>query len=85
MQFSQVLTIVKAIYWQCSTVLLHVKLGTDMSFLLNTACLFGKHYSVYFQIQNKWEDTPGHYIKLDIRTILQEDSITEVQYQTYAF
>lgn len=30
------------------------------------------------QIQKYWEETPRHYLRLDVRALLQEDSITEV-------
>ncbi|KAK3093812.1 hypothetical protein FSP39_020514 [Pinctada imbricata] len=31
------------------------------------------------KIKDKWEETPRHYLRLDIRALLQEDSITEVE------
>ena len=31
------------------------------------------------QVKGRWEPTPLHFLRLDIRWLLQEDSITEVR------
>ena len=37
------------------------------------------------QINEDWEETPRHYLRLDIRTLLQDIAITEVAYQCVYF
>lgn len=39
-----------------------------------------KQLIFYPQIKKYWEETPRHYLRLDVRALLQEDSITEVRH-----